>query len=98
MAASEPTASVVSVGPLSDRAVAWIAGLVPVALAAVGLLILASTRDAPYPADSWGFRGFPALLLAIGPRMAGAPYEDRDRAALDAAVDAVAEVLADQGR
>jgi hypothetical protein len=62
MAASEPTASVVSVGPLSNRAVAWIAGLVPVALAVVGLLILVSTRDAPYPADSWGFRGFSAIF------------------------------------
>jgi hypothetical protein len=62
MATSEPTASVVSVGPLSDRAVAWIAGLVPIAITTVGLLILLATRDVAYPSDAWGFRGFPAIF------------------------------------
>jgi hypothetical protein len=33
------------------------------------------------------------IALAVGPRSAGAPYEARDRAALDAAVGAVADAL-----
>ena len=36
------------------------------------------------------------VTVAVGPRQAGAPYEARDRTALDAAVAAVAEALADQ--
>jgi hypothetical protein len=36
------------------------------------------------------------VTLAVGPRRAAAPYEDRDRTALDAAVAAVAEALASQ--
>ncbi len=36
------------------------------------------------------------VSLAVGPRTEGAPYEERDRAALDAAVGAVAAALAEQ--
>ncbi len=36
------------------------------------------------------------VTVAVGPRQAGAPYEARDRTALDAAVAAVADALAAQ--
>jgi hypothetical protein len=42
--------------------VAWIAWLVPVSLTAIGLLVLLATRDLPYPADAWGFRGYSAIF------------------------------------
>jgi len=63
MAASGSAASSVSVQQAApNRAVAWVAWLVPVSLTAVGLLVLLVTRDAPYPADAWGFRGYSALF------------------------------------
>ena len=40
--------------------------------------------------------GSTQVRVAVGPRQAAVPYEDRDRTALDAAVNAVAEALASQ--
>jgi hypothetical protein len=65
MATSESAASTVPLeraATTTTRLVAWAAWLVPVAFTMVGLIVLVATRDAPYPTDAWGFRGYSAIF------------------------------------
>lgn len=54
--------------------------------------------DIPDALSATAAAGSVQVTVAVGPRQAAAPYEDRDQTALDAAVAAVAEALASQAR
>ena len=46
----------------TTRLVAWVAWLVPVTLTVIGLIVLVTTLDQPFPSDVWGFRGYSAII------------------------------------
>jgi hypothetical protein len=65
----------------------------------LGARQVAQMGDASLPAALTAVAGAGTrrVSLTVGPRDAGAPYEDRDRVAVDGAVAAVAAALSDAG-